>query len=169
MADVACTRWPIATMSEPAPDSKPVFYAGFWIRSWASAIDVILLLVVTTPLLLWIYGIEYFAAESPVGSRGVMDFLIQYVIPTVVVIVFWKYKSATPGKMVVSAKIVDARTGGKPTLVQFLIRYFAYIVSMLPLGLGFFWIAFDPKKQAWHDKLAGTVVVREKKGTRESR
>jgi uncharacterized RDD family membrane protein YckC len=34
---------------------------------------------------------------------------------------------------------------------------------MLPLMIGFIWVAFDPRKQGWHDKLAGTVVVRSKK------
>ena len=47
-----------------------------------------------------------FPVESVI--RGPMDLLISYVLPTVAVIVFWKYKSATPGKMVFSAKIVDA-------------------------------------------------------------
>ena len=138
-----------------------VRYAGFWIRVWASAIDVVLLLVITWPLLLWIYGAEYFTRQSSTPIRGPMDFLISYVLPAVAVIVFWKYKSATPGKMMVSAKIVDARTGGSSSSAQCLVRYFAYIVSMLPLGLGFLWIAFDRRKQAWHDKLAGTVVIRQ--------
>jgi len=39
-------------------------------------------------------------------------------------------------------------------------RYFAYFISTIPLCLGFLWITFDRKKQGWHDKLAGTVVVR---------
>lgn len=63
--------------------------------------------------------------------------------------------------MAVSAKIVDAATGQAPTTAQFVGRYFAYFVSLLPLGLGYLWVAFDGKKQGWHDKLAGTVVVRE--------
>jgi len=134
-------------------------YAGFWIRACAFTIDIILLLIVTLPLLLWIYGLKYLDPDAPM-IRGPMDFLISYVLPTVAIIVFWKYKSATPGKMVVGARIVDAKTGGKPSNGQFLIRYFAYLVSTLPLGLGFLWIAFDRRKQAWHDKLAGTVVIR---------
>ncbi len=36
----------------------------------------------------------------------------------------------------------------------------SYILCLLPLGLGFVWAAFDPKKQGRHDKLAGTAVVR---------
>ena len=135
-------------------------YAGFWIRAWATVIDILLLMAITLPLLLWIYGPEYFDPKNSTFIRGPMDFLISYVLPTVAVFVLWKYKSATPGKMAVGATIVDARTGGKPTGGQFLIRYFAYIISTLPFCLGFLWIAFDPRKQAWHDKLAGTVVVR---------
>jgi uncharacterized RDD family membrane protein YckC len=135
-------------------------YAGFWIRSWATIIDIFLALVITLPLLLWIYGLDYLNPEISKSVRGPMDLLISYVLPTVAVLVLWKYKSATPGKMVLGITIVDARTGGHPSFVQFLIRYFAYLISMLPIGFGFLWIAFDPKKQAWHDKLAGTVVVR---------
>ncbi len=63
--------------------------------------------------------------------------------------------------MLVSAKIVDAKTGQPASTGQLIGRYFAYIVSTLPLMLGFIWIAFDPRKQGWHDKLAGTIVVRE--------
>ena len=52
-------------------------------------------------------------------------------------------------------------TTGKPASpVQLIGRYFAYIVSMLPLCFGFFWVAFDKRKQGWHDKLAGTVVIK---------
>ena len=78
----------------------------------------------------------------------------------ILVILFWAKKQATPGKMAVSARIVDAETGGKPSKKQCVGRYFAYFLSAIPLGLGFLWVAFDPKKQAWHDKLAGTVVVK---------
>ena len=39
-------------------------------------------------------------------------------------------------------------------------RYFAYFVSTIPLGLGCFWVAWDERKQAWHDKLAHTLCVR---------
>jgi uncharacterized RDD family membrane protein YckC len=145
-------------MSKPVDSSEGFRYAGFWIRLWATVIDILLLLAVTFPLLLWIYGTEYFQSQSVI--RGPMDVLISWVFPAVAAVVFWRYKSATPGKMVVSARIVDARTGGQPSFGQCIVRYFAYIVSMLPVGLGFLWIAFDRRKQAWHDKLAGTIVIR---------
>jgi uncharacterized RDD family membrane protein YckC len=158
-----------------------VRYAGFWLRLAATMIDVVLLTVVISPLLLVIYGFDSRGLtdlDSMVFSgpkdfmvwyvlpaltpRGPMEVLIQWVLPTIALIVFWKYRSATPGKIILSLKIVDARTGGGLSLEQCVVRYFAYLVSMLSLGLGFLWIAFDKRKQAWHDKLAGTVVIRAK-------
>ena len=138
-------------------------YAGFWIRVWATMIDCVLILALTTPLLVTIYGWSYFTEQPASLVRGPADFLISYVLPTIAVIAFWVARQATPGKMAISARIVDAATGGPPTTKQYIVRYFAYIVSMIPLGAGLVWVAFDKRKQAWHDKLAGTVVVRPKK------
>ncbi len=84
------------------------------------------------------------------------------IAPAIAIIIFWIYRQATPGKMLIHAKIVDATTGGKPSTGQMIGRYFAYYVSTIPLCLGFLWIAFDERKQGWHDKLAGTLVVRSK-------
>jgi len=64
--------------------------------------------------------------------------------------------------MIFKATIVDAKTGGKPTLKQWIIRYLGYFVSLIPFGLGYFWVAFDKKKQGFHDKLAKTVVIQPK-------
>jgi uncharacterized RDD family membrane protein YckC len=61
--------------------------------------------------------------------------------------------------MMLSMKIVDAGTGGPMSGGQAVGRYFAYLVSAIVFMLGYLWVAFDPRKQAWHDKLAGTVVV----------
>ena len=94
-----------------------------------------------------------------------MDFLISWVLPAVAVLAFWMARQATPGKMAIAARIVDADTGNNPSTGQLLIRYLGYFVSSIPLGLGIFWVAFDSRKQGWHDKMAGTVVVRKKSGT----
>ena len=59
-----------------------------------------------------------------------------------------------------NARAEDAKTGGKPSTGQFIGRYLCYYLSSLLLGLGFIWVAFDSRKQGWHDKLAGTLVVR---------
>ncbi len=135
-------------------------YVGFWSRFGASIIDSIIIIAITLPTLYLIYGGDYFVSEEFV--QGFPDFIISYVFPLVATILFWIYKCATPGKIALSVKIVDAKTGNNPTVSQSIIRYLGYYVSLIPLGLGFFWVAWDSKKQGWHDKMAGTVVIRPK-------
>lgn len=135
-------------------------YVGFWARVGAAVIDTIIVLAITWPLLVAIYGWAYFTDDSRLLIAGPVDFLLSWVFPAVAVVLFWLYRQATPGKMAVSARVVDARTGNTLSVGQAIGRYLAYFVSMLPLFLGIIWVAFDPKKQGWHDKLAGTVVVR---------
>ncbi|MGY1424504.1 RDD family protein [Lysobacter sp. A289] len=135
-------------------------YVGFWPRVGASLLDTIILLLLTWPALFAIYGTGYLTDPDAPFIAGPADFLISWVLPAVAVILFWLYKQATPGKMAVSARVVDAKTGATLTTGQAVIRYLGYFVSSIPLGLGLFWVAFDPRKQGWHDKMAGTVVVR---------
>ena len=132
-------------------------YTGFWPRVGASLIDTIIILAITYPILISIYGWEYF--EGTDIFAGFADFILSFVFPMIAVIIYWLYRQATPGKIAISAKIVDAKTGEKPSLQQYITRYFGYILAFLPLGLGIFWVAWDKKKQGWHDKLAGTVVI----------
>lgn len=136
-------------------------YAGFWIRFGATLIDVVIILIVFTIPLTFIYGEEYWASEKM--FFGIWDLLLNYVLPFVATIWFWLRFLGTPGKMATKLKIVDAKTGNKMSMGQAIGRYFAYIIAMLPLFLGFIWVGIDKKKQGWHDKLAGTVVVRSNK------
>jgi uncharacterized RDD family membrane protein YckC len=133
-------------------------YAGFWIRTGAALIDSILLLIILVPVLTAIYGSGYWLDQSL--DQGIGGILFNYVLPAVAIIAFWMYKSATPGKIVLKLSIVDAETGGKPSTGQFIGRYLGYYVSMIPLFIGIIWVGLDKRKQGWHDKLAGTVVIR---------
>ena len=144
--------------SENTVNDEPIEYVGFWVRFVASIIDSVIIAMLTFPILYLIYGAAYF--DSTESIQGGADFFISYLLPIVAVILFWIYKSATPGKMALSVKIVDEKTGGKPSAKQYVIRYLGYYVSLVALGLGFFWVAWDNKKQGWHDKFAGTVVIR---------
>ncbi|MEC5218436.1 putative RDD family membrane protein YckC [Actimicrobium sp. GrIS 1.19] len=137
-------------------------YTGFWLRVWASIIDTILISFVIFPLLFAVFGKERLA--SGVMLSGASNLLFSYLLPALIVLVFWSTKQATPGKMVIGARIVDAKTGGAPSFAQQLIRYVGYFISAIPFCLGFIWVGFDKRKQGWHDKLAGTVVVRTKNG-----
>jgi uncharacterized RDD family membrane protein YckC len=133
-------------------------YVGFWARVGAALIDTLMLVIVTLPLTYIAYG----QVSSPRGNafQGPLDIVINLVLPAVLVVWLWSKLQATPGKMTISARIVDADTGGVPTLTQLVIRYFGYFVSTIPLGLGLIWVGFDRRKQGWHDKMANTVVIK---------
>lgn len=147
-------------------ESENLEYVGFWARTGAAILDTILLILITAPLLLAIYGTDYYVSDQLIA--GPADMLISWVFPAVAIIWFWVAKQATPGKMVISARLVDARTGQPVNTGQAIGRYLGYFLASLPLFLGLLWVAFDSRKQGWHDKLAGTVVVRPKARTRKS-
>ncbi len=136
-------------------------YVGFWARVGAALIDSMLLLLIVIPLMMIFYdGTAYW--EDMRLIKGSVGLLVEWILPVIAVFAFWLIKQATPGKMAVAARIVDAKTGNKPSTGQFIIRYLGYYVAMLPLFIGIIWVAFDRRKQGWHDKLAGTVVIRPK-------
>jgi uncharacterized RDD family membrane protein YckC len=137
-------------------------YVGFWSRFGAALIDTVLICVIIGPILTKIYGIDYWIGTDSDLIKGPADFLLAWIFPLIAVIIFWIAKQTTPGKMFISARIVDAETGEAPSTHQFIIRYIGYYVAMTPLLLGIFWVGFDPRKQGWHDKMAGTIVIRSK-------
>jgi len=144
-------------------DTSDLEYVGFWLRVGASLIDTVLVLMVTVPIMLSVLGATYFSDQRLI--KGPAGFLVEWVLPAIGVLAFWIARGATPGKMAIGARIVDAETGARPSTGQLIGRYLGYYVSLVPLGLGMIWVAFDRRKQGFHDKLAGTVVVRSKKAS----
>ena len=132
-------------------------FAGFWVRVLAALIDSLFILILIAPLLTAIYGSDYWFDRTLV--KGPVDLIVNYVLPGVVIVVFWVYRSATPGKLILNLRIVDAVTREQPKTRQFILRYLGYYVSTFPLLLGLIWVGYDVRKQGWHDKLAKTVVV----------
>lgn len=136
-------------------------YAGFWIRFAAAFIDSILLVLVLSIPITLIYGAGYWSAQNTVA--GFWDIVIQYIVPVVLTVWFWTRYLGTPGKLLLRLRVLDAHTGGAISTPKAIGRYLGYYVSALPLLLGFIWVGIDKKKQGFHDKLAGTVVVRERR------
>jgi len=97
---------------------------------------------------------------------GVITQMSDFVLPALAIYgaLLWKFKGATIGGIIFGLKVVrlDGRPVDWPTAI---VRALACFISLIALGLGFIWIAFDPEKQGWHDKIAGTVVVKLPKGT----
>ena len=72
---------------------------------------------------------------------------------------FWAWKGTTLGGIICNLRVV--RTNGEnPRFVDALVRGLSGIFSVVALGLGCFWMINDSHRQMWHDKIAGTVVVK---------
>ncbi len=140
--------------------NAPPQYAGFWRRVGATLIDTMILLAVIAPLLWLLYGAAYFTeSREPFSYAGVGDFMLNQILPLLAAVVLWVKFRGTPGKRLLDCLVVDANTLQAITVRQAVIRYFAYIISILPLGLGFLWIIWDKRRQGFHDMVAKTVVL----------
>jgi len=73
-------------------------------------------------------------------------------------IFFLTLANRTIGKAVMGLQVVPLK-GGRIGFMRATLRYLGYIVSIIPLFVGFIWILFSRKRQGWHDKIAGTCVV----------
>ena len=133
-------------------------YAGFWIRSVAWLLDA-LILNVPYYAILWFAFQEYFINVMFSGEFSLSHTTISLGLAVAYFVGFWGWKSATPGKMIVGIKIVNAGTLSKPSLGACFGRYVSYLVSAIPFCLGFLWVAWGKNKRGWHDKLAGTAVI----------
>lgn len=148
-------------------NQNEIHYLGFNLRFIAFLIDSTAASILMVPFVSHLIGevvlpttelsnqSQLLALLGPMATRLSVDLVFM----GSVFILFWIYKNSTPGKMLFKSVIVDANTLSAPSTSQNIIRYLGYFLSFLPLGLGFLWIAVDKRKQGWHDKLAGTVVI----------
>jgi uncharacterized RDD family membrane protein YckC len=144
---------------------------GFWQRGVAFFIDKIILYFIS--LILFFMGIlamslgfqSYgfvFSTETLTEVTG--TFVISCYIMTILLnVMYFTYFHGTTGqtlgKKALGLKVVQS-TGEPMTLGIAFLRWVGYIISGLIFYLGFIWIAFDRKKQGWHDKIAGTCVIK---------
>jgi uncharacterized RDD family membrane protein YckC len=151
-AAAPATPRPARPVGPPKPD-----YATFWQRALALLIDWLIVVVIAMPIIVVAFGASYFSLD-PVRRSG--DLAIALLVGALVV-GFWRHCGATPGKLAVGVKIVDASTGAAPSTGRLVLRLVCYLVSALPFWLGFVWAAVDRKNQGWHDKIAGTIVIQD--------
>jgi uncharacterized RDD family membrane protein YckC len=123
--------------------------AGFWVRMGALFLDILLVGFATSLL-------------HPLGDGHMWgDFHI--VVLAIYGAVMWKLRGTTVGGIVFDLHVV--RIDGRPVDWETaIVRALGCFLSLCVVFLGFIWIAFDANHQAWHDKIAGTVVVRAKRG-----
>ncbi len=123
---------------------------GFWVRVVAYLIDVVILIVVA-------FLINTVLSGSAAASG------LNIIIDIAYFLYFWSGSGGgqTPGMRVMNLKVV--RTDGSDLdIVRALVRYVGLIIASIPILIGVIWVAFDSNKQGWHDKIAGTYVVKTK-------
>jgi uncharacterized RDD family membrane protein YckC len=113
--------------------------AGFWIRMVALLLDAILVAVVMHFI------------------RASHDMML--IVLAAYGVLMWRFRGSTVGGIIFNLEVIrhDGREMDWGTAV---VRGLSAFLSLFALGLGFIWIAIDPEKRSWHDKIAGTIVVR---------
>ena len=123
---------------------------GFGPRLLAALIDLIIVAVTINVFDALSWFIDF-------GSKFLLIWLAYHVA-------FWVWKGTTLGGAALNLK-VERINGGELTIGVALIRAFASILSFVCVGVGFFWASWDADRQSWHDKIAGTAIVKVPKGT----
>lgn len=148
--------------TEPASLCK----AGFWLRSVAFLVDAgLVALLATSGAMLVDMAVQIGGMISSAPEAG-LEWLDTTATSLLVILIalcyftlFLGLRGQTPGKMLLGLKVIRT-TGGEVGYGSALVRWVGQCLGLLPLGLGFLMIAFSRHKQALHDKLAGTYVVR---------
>ena len=120
-------------------EGKEFPVAGFASRLGAVVLDIILVMIVSALL-----DLE--------GGFVAAIFLAYHVA-------LWTWKGTTVGGIICQVRVVRT-DGGAVLFTDALVRGLATIFSVAVAGLGWLWILWDADRQAWHDKIAGTFVVR---------
>ncbi len=152
-------------------------YGGFWIRFVAYVIDAIILGIVSGIVIIPVLGALGFGAYGTMSggemSEDQMGALIGMVtgagmfMQVANIVVAWLYfalmessgKQATVGKMALGLKVIN-KDGSKLNFGQATVRYIGKIISAMIIFIGFIIAGFTEKKQALHDMIAGTYVVK---------
>jgi uncharacterized RDD family membrane protein YckC len=144
----------------PAPGLR---YAGFWVRFVAYLIDYIplsILAAVTkvsgvTTTCSSTTGVSICSYQVNGAGLGIVTAVLgAYWVVT------WSLLGGSLGQKALGLRVVNAVDGRHIGIGKALLRFIGYIISAIPFAIGLIWAAFDPQKQGWHDKIAGTFVVR---------
>ena len=135
----------------------PPDYAHTFRRMYAAVIDIGLLLIIIYSVR-WVTGGNAFS--GPQTAPQDIFILLGYLI------LFTGIRGQTPGKMVAGIIVVDDQGHVPGVAVAIPREMVGRLIATAALGLGLAWISFDPKRQGWHDKIAGTYVVMKPKAQR---
>lgn len=122
-------------------------------RFVAYAVDVVILACLN-------FVVIIIGAVSGSETWATLFMIAAYVIPFAYYVRAYSTNGQTWGKRLLGIRVVSL-DGSPLTLGKGILRVIGYMVSGIPLDLGFLWAIWDKDKQTWHDKIAGTIVVKE--------
>jgi uncharacterized RDD family membrane protein YckC len=99
------------------------------------------------------------ASQVELGAMQGIGALLLLIWSLGYLLFFWATSGRTPGKAILGLRIVRT-DGGKLGLGKAIVRLIGYAISGIVIYLGFLWILWDKEKQGWHDKIAGTYVIK---------
>jgi uncharacterized RDD family membrane protein YckC len=117
------------------------------------------------------FGVRFLAALIDGILVGIVGVILRVLLGTpgtglnvLLGLAYYGYLEGSPsgqtlGKRAMNIRVIDFATGQSIGVGKALVRYVARILSAIPCLLGYFWMLWDPEKQTWHDKIAGSVVV----------
>jgi uncharacterized RDD family membrane protein YckC len=148
----------------PAPG---LVYGGFWIRTLAYLIDAVVLVVVTLGIS-YATGIEFLDVTTQEFQSEEFRSIRVFWSPTPIawLVIFgyfvgpWILFGRTLGMAPFGLRILRSTDGSRLRPGRAVVRFLGLLLSFFALFIGVIWVAADSRKQGWHDKLAGTVVVR---------
>ena len=164
--------YPQAPMQQyQAPPQVQTAYAGFWIRFIARFVDGLILGIPLTILLFIVIAIggalgsntsnqnAQNAAAGVVGGGLILFYALALVGVAAYQIYFWGTSGQTIAMRLFHLRVVDANTGGPIGFGRAVVRWLMTIVNSWACYIGWIWVAFDARKQGWHDKVANSVVL----------
>jgi len=155
-------EFPPLENSPPAADSfDETVLAGFWSRLAAFAIDlaiIAIILYITTAAAAAFFRVTHNTEVWGSASFYLFAGLFYNFFTVVYFVYFTAEMGRTPGKAAAGLKVVDL-SGSEAGYVRALFRALGYYLSSLFFMAGFLWFFLDRRRQTWHDKLAGTIVV----------
>ena len=151
--------WEPEAPAQAGPTSE-LAYGGFWVRALAFILDSIAVSVVTGALAPLVGAGSMFNLDPARPETYVTANAFSTLMGLIYYVGFWGWRGQTPGMMPFNLRIVRADDGQSIDYVRAFLRYIGLIISFLVIFIGVIWVAFDGRKQGWHDKIAGTLVVR---------
>ena len=177
------SKWEVASRPQPGP-APGYAYVGFWRRFAATLIDGILFSIVFAVLGTFLFtqidastwrvfieldpvtgrpnatNAELVRATSALLGLWVQLFGLYFLAHFLYHVIFWSWRGGTLGQLALGIQVRRESDGRRIGPGAAILRYIGYLVSATLLYIGLIWIAFDRRKQGWHDKIAGTLVIR---------